>query len=237
MLTVGRLILTASLLCAATTAGAQDGSSFLPGTFTGNVAITNDYVFRGYTQNQEEPAIQGGFDWDSGQGFYLGTWASNFNFGVPGEGSIEWDVYGGYKGTVDNFTYDIGAIGYIYPGTPGAMSYDWWEASAKVGYDMGFAALSASVNYTPDFFGGLDEAWYYAGKLAVPVGIEGLSVDGTVGYQDLKGLPSVLDYSVGITYAMDWFTTDLRFHNTDGTPIACQNVCDERFVVKISRAF
>jgi uncharacterized protein (TIGR02001 family) len=226
------------LLATATAAVAEDDGWMLPGTFTGNVAVTNDYVFRGFTQTQENAAIQGGFDWDSGHGFYLGTWASNFQFGAPGEGSVEWDVYGGYKGTLGKFTYDVGAIGYLYPGTDKALNYQWWEASAKVGYDFGVAAVSGGISYTPDYFGGLEDSWYYAGKLLVPVGVEGLTVDGTIGLQDLKGpFADTVDYSIGVTYAMKWFTTDVRFIDTDGPAATCRRVCDSRVVVKISRSF
>jgi len=239
MLTGGRLFFAALSLVAATTAAvAQDDDGLLPGTFTGNVALTNDYVFRGYTQTQEDVAIQGGFDWDSGFGVYVGTWASNFQFGFPGEGSTELDVYGGYKGAIGDFTYDIGAIGYLYPGTIKALDYEWWEASAKAGYDFGVAAVSGSISYTPDYFGGLDKSWYYAGKLSAPIGLDGLTIDGTIGRQDLTGgLDDVTDYSVGITYAMKWFTTDLRYHDTNGDSVACKSVCDSRVVVKVSRSF
>ena len=34
------------------------------GEISGNVTLTNDYVFRGLTQNDREPAIQGGFDYE-----------------------------------------------------------------------------------------------------------------------------------------------------------------------------
>ena len=37
-----------------TLAAAQD--SAMPGTFTGNVAIVSDYVFRGVTQSTQDPA-------------------------------------------------------------------------------------------------------------------------------------------------------------------------------------
>ncbi|MBM3512890.1 MAG: hypothetical protein FJX59_04155 [Alphaproteobacteria bacterium] len=240
MLTGGRLFIVALILTAASTSIAAEGDDqLMPGTFTANVALTNDYVFRGYTQNQEDFAVQGGFDWDSGIGVYVGAWASNYQFGIPGEGSFEGDVYGGYKGTVDNFTYDVGAIWYLYPGTVKALEYEWWEASVKLGYDFGPAAVSGSISYTPDYFGGLDKSWYYAGKLAVPVGVEGLTVDGTIGRQDFRqgGLDDVTDYSVGITYAMKWFTTDLRYIDTNGASADCKRICDGRVVMKLSRSF
>lgn len=51
------------------------------------------------------------------------------------------------------------------------------------------------------------------------------------------GLDSIADYSVGLTYAMEWFTTDVRFHDTDGNSISCRKICDSRVVVKVSRSF
>jgi uncharacterized protein (TIGR02001 family) len=108
----------------------------------------------------------------------------------------------------------------------------------KAGYDLDFAAVTAGISYTPDFFGGLDDSWYYQGKLTVPVGFEGLSVDGTIGFQDFKNpFPDVVDYSVGISYAMKWFTTDVRYIDTDGPSAGCRDICDGRVVVKFSRSF
>ena len=45
-----------------------------------NVALATEYVFRGYSQTAEGPAIQGGFDVSCGI-FYAGLWASNLDWG------------------------------------------------------------------------------------------------------------------------------------------------------------
>ncbi len=70
-------------------------------TFTGNVGLYSQYVFRGISQTNEKPAIQGGFDLGHKSGFYVGTWASNISWLSDGNpdvsASIEWDFYGGYK--------------------------------------------------------------------------------------------------------------------------------------------
>jgi hypothetical protein len=39
--------------------------------------LVSDYIFRGISQTQRQPAIQGGFDYSHASGFYVGTWASN----------------------------------------------------------------------------------------------------------------------------------------------------------------
>ena len=64
--------------------------------FESNVAIANDYVWRGMTQTSEEPAISGGFDIAGDNGLYFGTWASNVEFGDGA--ALELDWYAGYAG-------------------------------------------------------------------------------------------------------------------------------------------
>jgi uncharacterized protein (TIGR02001 family) len=91
-------------------------------TFTGNIGLYSQYVFRGLTQTNGDPAVQGGFDLGHKSGFYLGTWASNVSWisdFAPGtSASMEWDWYAGYKGSLPaDFGYDLGVLYYWYPGT------------------------------------------------------------------------------------------------------------------------
>jgi uncharacterized protein (TIGR02001 family) len=94
-----------------------------PHTFTANVGIVSDYRFRGISQTMRRPAIQGGFDYSHTSGIYLGTWASNVDgtTHVYNNTSMEWDLYGGYKGKIcvccePDVTYNLGMIYYYYPG-------------------------------------------------------------------------------------------------------------------------
>ncbi len=81
------------------------------GPFTGNLGLYSQYVFRGISQTNEKPAVQGGFDLGHKSGFYAGTWASNVSWIADGyfsppnpppapSASMEWDFYGGYKGSL-----------------------------------------------------------------------------------------------------------------------------------------
>jgi len=76
-----------------------------PHEFSANVALTTDYRFRGLSQTNEDPAIQGGFDYGySGDAlpvsFYAGVWASSLDFDVadPDDADLEIDFYGGFTG-------------------------------------------------------------------------------------------------------------------------------------------
>src|ERR1043166_8444938 len=143
-----------------------------PHTFTGNVGLFSQYIFRGLTQTDGDPALQGGFDYSHSSGFYLGTWASNISwlrdFGAYASGgSLEWDFYGGYKNTfgTSDFGYDVGLLEYYYPGKPvpggirantlelyGALSWKWLSAKYSHSIDnKTFGVPNSSGTYYLDF--------------------------------------------------------------------------------------
>ena len=143
-----------------------------PHSFSANVTLTSDYVYRGITQTNEDPALQGGFDYSHESGFYLGVWASNleFNGGTSDAPSLEIDVYGGMSGEFQNgLGWDVGALYYIYPDQNedvegdydflelyGSLSYTWdteYQPTADIG-----------VAYSPDFYGEEDTGiWVHGG--------------------------------------------------------------------------
>ena len=73
-------------------AQAAEKKSMIPGEFSAGVLLTNDYVFRGISQTDDVPAIQGNIDWSHDSGIHLGMWASNVKFT---DASIEIDYTGG----------------------------------------------------------------------------------------------------------------------------------------------
>ena len=93
-------------------------------TLSYNIGAVTEYRYRGISQSAKKPALQGGIDFATKGGFYLGTWASTIrwikdssNGGINVKGPVEIDIYGGYKGTInDTFSYDIGGLEYWYAG-------------------------------------------------------------------------------------------------------------------------
>ena len=115
-----------------------------PHNLTGNLGLYSQYIFRGLTQTDKDPALQGGFDYSHApSGLYLGTWGSNLSwlrdFGAyTGGGSLELDFYGGIKGNIgkSDFTYDVGGLYYWYPGdvAPGFRKADTFELYGALGW-------------------------------------------------------------------------------------------------------
>jgi uncharacterized protein (TIGR02001 family) len=86
-----------------------------------NVALTTDYIFRGFSQTGEGPAVQGGFDVTCGW-FYVGVWGSSLDWGVVERNGpdatwayLELDPYAGIKGKYWGVSWDVGVIYYGYP--------------------------------------------------------------------------------------------------------------------------
>ena len=208
-----------------------------PHTLTGNVGFFSQYVFRGLTQTNREPALQGGFDYGHASGLYAGTWASNISWLRDGGsynagGSLEWDFYGGFKGTFGktDFTYDVGALYYWYPGdvTPGFVRADTLEAYGALGWKWITAKYSYSLNNktfgVPDSRG----TWYLDLTANVPVGNTGLTAIAHWGKQKFYGqtpgvafnndtLFSYEDWKVGISYALPKdFTIGAFYTDTSG---------------------
>lgn len=150
----------ASALAAPVAAWAQAKS---PHTVTGNVSINSEYRFRGISQTFGQPALQGGFDYSHESGFYAGTWLSNVYGGntrqalgtAYNQGSLEWDIYGGYKfEPFKDITADLGVLFYKYPGAKYNVAtndkYDNTELYGAVGYKWFTAKYSHAIT---DYFG------------------------------------------------------------------------------------
>jgi uncharacterized protein (TIGR02001 family) len=72
--------------------------------------------------------IQGGLDWDAGNGFALGIWGSNV-----ADGS-EFDYYGSYSGEAGDIGYEIGYIAYRYSKDAAGNRLNFNEAYVGASY-------------------------------------------------------------------------------------------------------
>ncbi len=105
--------------------------------------FTTDYVFRGISQTNQNPAAQAEFDATYGM-FYLGMWGSNVDFDPALEDSIEIDYYGGITPTWAGIDFDIGALWYTYPGKNGT---DIVEIKTGGSYTFGESFTLGVTNY------------------------------------------------------------------------------------------
>jgi|KBSMisStandDraft_5_1062788.scaffolds.fasta_scaffold158161_2 uncharacterized protein (TIGR02001 family) len=207
-------------------------------TFTGNVGIFSQYVFRGISQTNEKPALQGGFDLGHKSGFYLGTWLSNVSWISDGNpdasASVEWDMYGGYKFELPaEFVLDLGALYYYYPGSypSGYTKPDTTELYAALTWKWFTAKYSYSVNNKtfgfPDSRG--SDYWELNGTYdivdKVNDAIGKVTVFGHIGKQKFKnnGFYDYGDWKVGISTEVYGVTVGIYGTDTDAETTAYTN--------------
>ena len=197
----------AASLLAASSASAQEGPQI-----AWNVGVFSDYVFRGYSQTDEEAAIQGGVDLTMGS-FYAGAWASNVDFGD--DTTAEVDLYGGFRTETGGFAVDLGVVTYLYVEAPDGTDYDYVEFKAAASRAVGPVTAGAAVYYSPDFFGLDEEATYVEGNVAFTPA-EKWTVSAAVGYQALDVNDDYTTWNAGVAYAVtDNLAIDIRYHDTD----------------------
>lgn len=209
-----------------------------PHTFTANVGVTSDYIFRGITQTTHNPALQGGVDYAHSSGLYAGLWASNVSWivdsGAVATGSVstELDTYFGFRNTLQNeFSYDVGYVRYNYLGSytanvaGGFAKADTDEIYLGVGYKW----LSAKYSYGLGNFltvPGAQGTNYIEVNANVPLGDSGYTLGAHAGTQTYKGsvaaafanTPSYSDYKLGVSKDFSGFLVGLAYTSTNASP-------------------
>lgn len=249
MRTANYLILFAGLAAAAPVLAADAPAS--PHTFTGNVTLASEYLYRGITQTRGKPAIQGGFDYAHASGLYAGVWGSNISWiedqnATASGSSLELDVYGGYKGTISgDFGFDVGVLTYNYPGTTGhatsATNPDTTEVYGALSWKwltLKYSQTTTSLfgwNKTGDANAKTSGSGYTELNAAYDLG-NGLGISGHLGHQSVKGRSSASysDYKVGVTKDMGFGTVGLAYSTTNAKD-NCANGDDYCFV-RVSNA-
>lgn len=228
----------ATALAALATIAAAGAAHAGDGPFTANVGLVSDYAYRGSSQTDERPALQGGFDYAHDSGLYAGVWGSNVSWLSDSNpnvhNSLELDLYGGYKGTAGAIGYDVGLLQYYYPGSypKGFNSPDTLEG--YIGLSWEFLSFKYSYAFT-DLFGydRSDGSQYYDLGAAVDVG-GGFTLAAHVGYSDIKGEDDYTDWKLGVTKEFGGFNFGLHYVDTD---VDNADLADERVILSIAKSF
>jgi uncharacterized protein (TIGR02001 family) len=183
--------------------------------FGGSLALTSDYLVRGISRSDHDPALQLDLHYALNVGLIAGVFASNAQLDRDGSRSAELSAYFGYAwregdawaGHVLASYYAYPGNQYAYPGNQVGSRYNYAELDADIAY-RGW--LQVNLNYSPDTprfvpYRGLISVTEAAAELNVQRLIMGkLSATGGVGYSHLGG-----DDSAGYVYGSLGGTYDL----------------------------
>ena len=208
------VILPAALMCAL-------ASNANAGEWSANASVTSNYIWRGLTQTENESAVQGGIDYAADSGFYVGTWASNVNYGAGDVYSYEHDVYAGYAFSTGDISWDVG---YLYYNYDSEAEFDFGEVYVGMGLGDFSIQYNLLANTEADEAEGQDFGFGEAYYLSLDYGFEltnGVGVGLHIGHHDgdfaeaFNGNASgYTDYNV--TFSKDGFTFMISDTNVKG---------------------
>ncbi len=237
-----KTLMAGAVAAAMNMSGAAMAADAPASPFTFNVGITSDYIFRGVSQTHGNPAIMAGVDYLHSSGFYLGAWASSISWVKDwlGSGSVEVDVYGGFKNSFGggDWNYDVGFIAYNYPGKGSEIptflaNPNTQEIYAAIGYKFVTAKYSyATSSHFIGWYGGpgYTESTRGSGYLELNANYDlgnGWGLIGHVGHQEVKGSVQVgavssasyTDWKIGVSKDVGFgvFTLAYTDTNTSGS--------------------
>lgn len=195
-------------------AAAQENPGY--GSVSAEITFASEYVFRGISQSEEDPALQASVNWTHDSGLYVGAWGSTGDFGR--DGSFELDWYGGYATEVSGVALDFSVIYYTFPGDE--VDGNYVELMAKAGYDLGLIAATGGIAYVPsgqEAYGGKD-AYYLFSDVEIPIPNTAVTAGLHLGYEDFGGSGGrrdKFDWSVGLYTAIAGINFGLAYLDTN----------------------
>jgi uncharacterized protein (TIGR02001 family) len=211
----------ASLVCLTAPAAAEEFSWSVTG------AATSDYIFRGVSLNDEDPAFQASIDASYGI-FYAGIWGSMISDVYE---PVELDLYAGIKPELGPVTFDFGFVYYIYPWGDHPSDLSVIELKAGASYSpVDKLTLKPVYWYVPDQENS-DEISTLEGTVAYElptVGIFTPTISGLYGWTEAAGEYEY--WNAGLSLGVEKFVFDFRYWDTD----LDSDLADERFVFTAS---
>ena len=216
-----------ALMPLAAQAQEDDGSGF-----NWNAAATSEYMFRGISQTDDHPALQAGAGYSFSNGFYVGAWASNVDFGESTDAEV--DTFIGWNGDLtDSVNLDVQLVRYNYIGEPDGADYAYNELIGKVSFAENY---SATLGYTNDFLNtdtdsvyvAVGGSWAVGNDFNVTAGLGYTTVDNALSTED-----GYMDYSVGVNRDFGPVNIALGYVGTDssGEDLFGDDNAEDKFVL------
>ena len=189
---------------------------------SGNIALTTDYKFRGISQSDSAPSVQGGFDIAFDNGAYVGTWGAAVDFDCAIDtcgglnGGIELDYYAGFASDIsDSVSFDIGYIYYDYPQDEGLLG-DYGEVYGS----LSFGDFGIGMNYSDEYWGETGKFTYTYATYSMALS-ESVALDLLVGSGDydeagyLDGATEHMNWSVALSTSAGGLDFAITYEDTD----------------------
>jgi uncharacterized protein (TIGR02001 family) len=227
--------------CAAVLGLISASTGAVAGELHGYVTAGTDYVFRGVSQSNEDPTLQGGLDYAHAGGFFAGLFAAGIDYPTiplrPDVGNVELDAYIGFaRPAAGDFAWDVELIHYEFLESE-AQNHGYQELGFNLHYrDVARFGLTAS----DDARTGGSSGWTAELELRRPIGRH-LQVSGTFGRYAFArdDWRDYLYWDAGVSSELGPVTLDLRYYDTsdEAQTLAGRRLTAGRVVASVSIGF
>ena len=153
-----------------------------------SAAVASMYLWRGQDLGNGDAAVSGDITLSSG-GAYAGMWTSS---GDSAAGN-EYDLYVGYGGEMEGFSYDVSVLTYVYPSAgnfeedadASGNTFDLSELIVSAGYEGASFSYYYPVSSNPDDYSYLTLG-YGMDAYSATIGMAMDDVDGGYTHLDLS---------------------------------------------------
>lgn len=212
----------------------------------GSVALTSDYLVRGISRSDQDPALQVDLNYGADSGLIAGVFASNARVDPRHSWTAE---LGGYLGLAWVASSDwhgrLTAAYYGYPRTSATgPTYDYGEIDADLYYRQW---LGVSVSYSPaEPLPAAHDTFQRAASSSVEINVQQpllgrLAGTGGIGYDHVAGgqPTGYLYWSLGLAYDLSPVSISLSYADTDmaARSLFYGNASHGRWIATVIRRF
>jgi uncharacterized protein (TIGR02001 family) len=200
-----------------------------------NAAVSTDFISRGVSLSEGDPAVSGGVD--VGQGlFYAGVWAGNASFEGDPDTKAEIDLYAGIRPSFGGFDWDFSVAHYSFAGQPSGAGYNFSELRAEASRTTGPVTWGALVYWSPNFFGAEEDEATYAEISGAISPADRWTISAGVARQWVSSDADYNTWNLGAGYQLTpRLALDVRYYDTDKHEFGA--AYGSRAVASLSAAF
>ena len=240
------------LLCAWIALSLVPAQSALAVSFGGDVALTSDYIYRGFSESNDKAAVQLDLHASLASGTFAGIWASSLDHEHRPYADVDLEEYLGQRFDLNSeWNTSVTATNYSYQGGNQVYSYDYQQLSASVSYldrwTLMVSAIPNAVRYWGEYHYGRYPA-YDAETSGQWLLFKGLSVTGGIGYYLFTGtnvgadVRSSLGYvygNAGLAYEWHSWRAEVGYFLTQkkGEVLFPYPIANDRFAGTLSWRF
>ena len=181
---------------------------------SGKVGLASQYLGKGLGKSDQDPAFSGSVRWTQ-DGFYGDAFISQAASARDAEAEVI--LTGGYVAEFGDFELDSQLLYREMTGEQDGVDSGYFEAQFDLSRDFGKTFSGRlRVNYSPDTYGGTDEAWWVEAQAGAKLG----DSDKVTAAYGLRRTENGTDYdawNIGVKHKFTKAVAgDLRWYDTDG---------------------